>query len=523
MMDQNYNIALDCIDEKALNPQTATNTAMAFIRGEIPNEAGQKLTYRNLMGLTNQMANTFERLGFKSQDRVLIKLPNCPEFPLAFFGAIKAGLLPIPLSNQLTFDEIKHVIQDSQPVALISSLDECLKKVSTHYENLKIFVVCPKDDEKPSNSHRFQEELMQQTAYYRVKETRPNDPAFCLYTSGTQGKPKAVIHAHRSIPSHDRYVNNWLNFQKGDIVFNTGSLDWSYSLTSTMMDIMRHGGCSLYYGDRPEAQEILYLIQKYDITTLMSSPSYYRNLLDLLMEYKVDLKQLRVCLSAGEKLSENLKQKFHELTRRQIFEGLDMTENSVYLTQPYGRPPAKGAAGLNSDPNTIKVLKKDLTPAGVNEEGILATHFSHPGLMLGYAKLIENQLDYDLPLAGDWFLSDDRAYSDSNQNIYLMGKQIDMIAFGDVEISPLEIETIINNLPEIHECAAVARQFEASKTQIEVFCVPSHQESQLDRLRNKILKTCQENLAPHKIPRRIHFVNQLPRTRNGKVLRRELV
>lgn len=504
-----YNIALDCVDKNAGSLVNKHKTALIFVGQTL-----KRLTFSNLEGLTNRFANILKDLGILPGSRLILRAPNSPEFPVVFLGAVKAGVIPIPISPLLTWHELKFLLSDSKAAVLFTTKEllppELLKnreKMLTH-----ILLKSPKDEPVPKGTLRFEDLLYKASPHFMATPTDADNPAYWLYTSGTEGEPKAVVHAHRSIRAHDVRARIWQDFKEGDVVFNTSSLNWSYALTCSLLDVWRHGLTSLIYEGPPEPEILCKIVRDFQVTTFMSVPGIYRRLARYLKEEGGGFGPVRVALSAGESLDEEVRRTFQESTGLEIHGGLGMTEHSVYLIQPHGNPIVPGA-GVTLSGHRIAVLREDLTQASPGEVGILASHRSCPGLMLGYHNRLEEEKRV---FRGEWFLSDDLAKRDETGSIFFVGRRDDVITAGGYRISPMEIESALNQSPEVAESAAVATQF------IRAFVVLKTGIQPAEELREKILAFASTQLASYKMPRDIVFLKELPKTSNGKIKRREL-
>jgi acyl-coenzyme A synthetase/AMP-(fatty) acid ligase len=521
-----YNIALDCIDKHARSLYTKHKTAMIFVREDF---SVQRLTFSNLEGLTNRIANALRGLGLQAGERLLLRLCNGPEFPVTFLGAIKAGLIPIPTSPLQTWHELKFLLEDSEASVLVTSKELFpqelfLEKPPSLKQTL---LLSEKNSPLPPGTLRWADLLKNAPPSFQTEPTAADAPAFWLYTSGTEGKPKAVIHSHRSIRAHDGRARVWQDLQKDDVVFNTSSLNWSYALTCGMLDLWRHGVTPLIDGGPSAPERIGDLIRRFGVTTFMSVPAIYRRLVESFENgEEKPFAKVRVCLSAGEKLPAGTRDRFRKATGLEIYEGLGMTEHSVYLVQPYHEPLVLGSCGRPVPGTRIAILRDDLTEAPAGETGILSSHRSCEGLMLGYHYKNPPSPPFDKGglggFHGDWFLSGDLASRDETGNFFFVGRRDDVITAGGYRISPLEIEAVLNQMEWVSESAAVGEELEPGKTIVSAFVVLREGTSPEKETAEKIKSLSAEKLAKYKIPRRILFVDSLPKTQSGKIKRNGL-
>lgn len=527
MPNKLYNIALDCVDKNAQSLHNKHKLALIY---QAEGAAPLKLSFANLEGLTNRMANAFKGLKLAKGDRVVLRLANSPDFPIAFLGAIKAGLIPIPTSPLFTWEELKFILEDSQASALITSKELLTKEILEQNSTSVRELICllPREDDslnlfkqsKPRLS-RFQDLLKNSPPQFSTEVTSENDPAFWLYTSGTEGKPKAVIHAHRSIPAHDARAKLWQDLRFNDVVFNTSALNWSYALTSGLLDLWRHGLPTLIYEGALTAEKICKVVKHFGVTTFMSVPGIYQRLVEYLgnPENGMPFSQVRVCNSAGEKLSEELRAQFKLLTGLEIYEGLGMTEHSVYLAQRVGEEIVPHSCGQALPQQNIAIVDESGRELANGTPGILASSRSCAGLMLGYHKRPHEE---ESCFAGDWFLSGDIAQQDEAGNFFFLGRRDDVITAGGYRISPLEVERVLNEMESVAESAVVGREDMKGKTFVKAFIVLKENISADPKQKEEILHKAKEKLAPYKCPKEIEFIESLAKTSNAKLQRKSL-
>ncbi len=520
MKSKEYNIALDCVDKNGQSLHNKHKPALIYVK---EGSAPVKLNFANVEGLTHRMANAFRNLGLEKGQRIVLRLQNCPEFPITFLAAIKAGLIPIPTSPLLTWKELKFILEDSEAASLIMSDDLIPDEIEKDKpDSLKQSIaLSPQKEQIRKGFLRWQDLLKNSAPEFTTIPTLGEDPAFWLYTSGTEGKPKAVIHAHRSIPAHDARAKLWQDLRFNDVIFNTSSLHWSYALTSGLLDLWRHGLPTVIYQGHLSAEKICHLIKHFGVTTFMSVPGIYHRLVEYLEnnDAKKYFSQVRVCNSAGEKLTEEVRKKFKELTGLEIYEGLGMTEHSVYLCQRVSEEIIPHSCGKPIPDQKISIVDElgNELPAGT--PGILASHRSCPGLMLGYHQRPDEETKY---FSIDYFLSGDLAQQDEEGNFFFLGRRDDILTAGGYRISPLEIEVALNEIPDISESAVVDKELIAGKTSLAAYLVLDKECSDPEAKIQEIRSALKDSLASYKIPKEFYFVESLPKTSNGKIQRKLL-
>ncbi|MBI2340084.1 MAG: acyl-CoA synthetase [Deltaproteobacteria bacterium] len=495
---EHYNIVTDCLDKHASD---TSKMALLFVDEAL---SVHFFTFCELAESSRRFSAGLVHHGFKAGDRLVLRFPNGPKFPVAFLGAARIGVILIPSSPLLTEGELDFLVQDSEAKGVVT----------------------------PEN---FSEFAGDESSKFEMMPVSKSGPAFWLYTSGTEGQPKAVIHAHRSIPAHDERVRLWQDLKSDDVVFNTSSLNWSYALTCGLLDVWRHGAAVAVYSGEITPEKIGRVIQECGVTVFMSVPGIYRKLAGYFREGAMPLQGVRVCLSAGEKLPGEVRHDFKKAVGLEIYEGLGMTEHSVYLVQRYGEPIVEGSCGRPLPGSRIAILREDLSECEPDEIGILASHRSCEGLMIGYHQtksppaplckggkggILEGPGFY-----GEWFLSGDLAYRDVGGNFFFVGRRDDVITAGGYRISPMEVEAVLNRHPAVLESAVIEREIEPGKTIVVAHVVgreaPACRSGRVSA--PELIAHAAQHLAKYKLPREVVFVDSLPKTRNGKIRRKELL
>ncbi len=518
-----HNLAYDCADKHALSLHNKHKTALLYFATDSTSQslrAPLRITYESLSAMSHRMANALLACGLREKERVLLRLPNLPEFPISFLGSVAAGIIPIPTSPLLKEPELRLLLQDSEATALVTTPSLLPENfIQSRPATLrKIFLVTTPQEKIPEGCLRWQDEIKHASSQFSTRPVLPRDPAYWLYTSGTTGMPKAVIHSHQSIRAHDSRARYWQDLKASDVIFNTSALNWSYALTAGMLDVWRHGLTSVLYSGPCTAENVLAVVQRASVTVFMSVPGIYRRLNDLLANGDKRMSQVRVCNSAGESLCSELRKQFYEHSGKQIYEGLGMTEHSVYLVQRVGEKIVPGSPGQPLPEQKVTILQKDFSESSVGEIGVLATHRSCPGLMLGYHNRPEEEARC---FQGEWFLSGDLASRDMAGNYFFHGRNDDLISAGGYRIAPLEVERVLQSHPQVEEALVFeahsksGSRFLAAQVVLNAHTIPSEQ------LQSELLNYAEQHLAHYKVPREVQFTAALPHGSTGKLLRRK--
>lgn len=472
------------------------------------------LTFSELHNAANRFGHLLEQAGLEKGARVLIKLPNCPEYPVVFLGAIRAGYIAAPLSNMLTSSEAAFIADDCNAGALVCNKAEWQKLKHDLKHGFRVVVITDADSSEENIRAYSEIGNTESSDFDTVSEV--NDPAYLVYTSGTTGKPKGVLHAHRSLLGRLPAASAWFDFSRPQVIMHTGKLNWTYVLGSAMMDPLFHGHTVVAYDGPNDPKKWLELIARHQCTTFIAVPTIYRQILQKTEGSIDDVPTLTHCMSAGEKLSEQVLHDFKDRFGLYIHEGLGMSEISYYLSQPPGVPLKPGATGMVQPGHRVELFNKEMQPVDAGEEGMIVIAADDPGLFLRYY----NRPDADKKAVKDgWFMTGDYAVRDEDGYVFFMGRKDDIINSFGFRVSPFEIERILKDHGAVAECAVVGEEIAPQKTLISA-AVVRHKGADVSE--EEIISFLAEKLAQYKVPKKVTFFESLPRTRNGKILRKEL-
>ena len=518
-----FNIAVACLDNSyKADSHQSDNIAI------IVDEQGkrlQQLTYDELDKRSNQVAHCLESLGCKKSDRVMLCLPNCMEFPLAFFGAVKLGAIAVPSSMLLSGDELDYLAKDSGAKVLVTTSEHWAKLEKLAGPSHQISSVILVDKKQPSQDttssvklYSWQTELHAASDQFDPYQTKANDPAYLVYTSGTTGYPKGVLHAHRALLGRIPAARRWFDYDenKTDRILHSGKFNWTYVLGTALMDPLLLGKTVIVYEGQADAETWPKLIAKHQCSIFIGVPTLYRQIIQKTKITKKDVPSLRYCMCAGEHLSDELYEAWKERFELTIYEAIGMSECSYYLSQHPTQPVKPGSAGLPQPGHCIFLLNEHLDPVADNEEGMLCIGLIDPGLFLEYWNLPDTT---KASRKGNFFLTGDYAYRDEDGYIWFLGRKDDLINSFGYRISPHEIERVIKTHPDISDCVALEESIEKDK-KIVVACVILHQNSVFSE--QNLMAYTHEHLAKYKAPKKFYVMDEFPRTANGKVLRKAL-
>ena len=431
--------------------------------------------------------------GFTPGDIVLMRLGNTVDFPLAYLGAIAVGLVPVPTSSQLTAPEVAKMVAQLSPRAILRDPS----------------VACPEDTGLP---------VIDTTALSRMRALPPadyamGDPdrlAYIIYTSGTSGIPRAVMHAHRAIWARRMMHQGWYGLTGEDRLLHAGAFNWTYTLGTGLMDPWSVGAAALIPAEGVAPEALPALLKQHQATIFAAAPGVYRKILD--HHAKMDLPQLRHGLAAGEKLSERLRHRWHEASGTAIFEAYGMSECSTFISGSPAHPATEGRLGRPQTGRRVAILGPE-GPVGIGEEGTIAVSNRDPGLMLGYFGAEDETA---ARMRGDWFLTGDQGVMAADGQIAYLGRADDMMNAGGYRVSPLEVEAALLAHPAIREVGVTEVEVKDDTRIIAAFyCGMPANEADLKAF-------AAARLARYKQPRAYVHVEALPSGANGKILRRAL-
>ena len=485
-------------------------------------------TYADLARRTSQFAQLLRRQGVAPDDRVLIRLPNSIDYPTAFLGAMKAGCIAVPTSTLLTVDEILYLIKDSGAKVLVMDhvmwrqLAPRLAAARSDLPSAKLALLSG-DGQRVScdgiDALDLAPALDAISAWSAPHATRANDPAYLVYTSGTTGYPKGVLHAHRALIGREPASKYWFNFNPGSIdrILHSGKFNWTYVLGSGLMDPLYLGKTVIVHEGKSDANLWIRLIAKHAATIFIGVPTIYRQIVQKTTMRKLDVPTLRFCMSAGEHLSDDMLTQWRERFGMDIFEAVGMSEFSYYLSQSIHRPIRAGSAGFAQPGHDIKLLNPDtLEEVAAGNEGMIAVPEHDPGLFLRYWNLPEETAKY---CHDGYFFTGDYARVDADGYLWFLGRRDDIVKSFGYRVSPYEVERVLKSHPGVADCACVGELIEHDKVIVVAYIVP---QAGVDVGPDDLLSFGKQHLAAYKAPKRIYFAHDFPRTKNGKILRRDI-
>ncbi|MCL0061528.1 aldolase/citrate lyase family protein [Thermodesulfovibrionales bacterium] len=485
------------------------------------------ISYKELADQSDRFAAFMLSIGIKERDRILIFLKNSLAYPISFFGILKAGMIGVPTSTLLSGSEVKYLAMDSQAKAIVLSApmyDNLFPYFEDLY-NLKNIIVAGIDsvDElrKPKKIQVYSlKKVLEVTSPIKNPyNSKVGEPAYLVYTSGTSGFPKGVLHSHRSLLGRTPASKYWFDFKEHDLILHSGKFNWTYVLGSGLMDPLYHGHMVIAHEGENNPDTLINLIKKHNCTIFIGVPTIYRQIIQKTKYTQDDTPSLRHCMSAGESLSAEIIGAWQERFNQNIYEAIGMSELSYYISHSVYQPIRPGSAGFVQPGHLVKILNPDtLEEVGIEEEGMICVSLDDPGLFLEYWHLEEETRKAK---RNGYFFTGDYAKKDKDGYIWFLGRKDDIINTFGYRVSPYEIERIMKMHPKVADCVALGLDVEAGKTIVVAAIIPHGDISEGEE--QHILEYGQENLARYKCPKQLFIRSDFPRAKNGKVIRKELV
>ncbi len=516
---ERLNIGVACLD-RHLGTPIADRVAMVV---EDDARGTSHATYAELADRTSRFAQLLRDLGAGPGERVLIRLPNSLDYPTAFLGAMKRGAISVPTSTLLTAEEVLYLARDSGATVIVIDKPAWASFGARLAESpaLRFALLAGPGPIAPRAGLEvldLERALAGVGTCAAPHSTRPSDPAYLVYTSGTTGYPKGVLHGHRSLVGRMPAAEYWFDLDPaGDRIVHSGKFNWTYVLGSAMMDPLYHGHTVIAHEGRNNATTWPRLIAEHGATVFIGVPTVYRQILQKTAFTQRDIPTLRHCMSAGEHLSDEVLARWRERFGRDIYEAVGMSEFSYYLSQSKHRPIRPGSAGFPQPGHAIRLLDPEtLREAPAGEEGMICVPEDDPGLFIEYWNLPEETAK--LRHHG-WFFTGDYARYDADGYIWFLGRKDDIIKSFGYRVSPYEVERVLKSHPAVADCACVGEEVEPDKRLVVAYVIP---QAGSPVSADELLAFGREHLASYKAPKVVYLARDFPRTKNGKILRREI-
>jgi benzoate-CoA ligase family protein len=512
-------------DPSRISFSSRFNVAVPFIdrhlqegRGDkvaIYASSGAQISYTDLAEQVDRCGNALLGLGIGPGERVIMIVKDCPEFFYCFWGAIKAGIVPVPLNTLLRAEEFAFMLADSYCSVLVYS-PEYRVEVRLALEQMETppsRVLCV-DNEDASLATL----IADASPVLPPAETSADDDCFWLYTSGSTGRPKGAIHRHRDmVVISQRCGVETLGIGEEDICFSASKLFFAYGLGNGLAFPLWVGASAVLYDGHPTPESTFGMIERFRPTLYFGVPTLYAVQLQALDSQRPDLSSVRYCVSAGEALPADIFHRWRQQTDLTIVEGIGSTETLHMFISNRLDDVRAGSSGRPIAGYEARIVDETGAEVSPNVSGQLLIR----GDSTARCYWNRPQKTAETMVRG-WLKTGDTYIKDEEGYYHYCGRDDDMLKVGGIWCSPIEIEGRLIEHPAVLEVAVVAQRDEANLVKPAAYIVLTDGQRGAAELEEKLREHCKHGLAHYMYPRWFHFVDELPKTATGKIQRFKL-
>ncbi|XP_011787269.1 PREDICTED: acyl-coenzyme A synthetase ACSM3, mitochondrial [Colobus angolensis palliatus] len=521
-----FNFAKDVLDqwtnmEKA--GKKPSNPAFWWINGK-----GEEVrwSFEELGSLSRKFANILsEACSLQRGDRVILILPRVPEWWLANVACLRTGTVLIPGTTQLTQKDILYRLQSSKANCIITNdvLAPAVDAIAPKCENLHSKLIVSENSREGWGN--LKEMMKCVSDSHTCVKTKHNEIMAMFFTSGTSGYPKMTAHTHSSyglgLSVNGRF---WLDLTPSDVMWNTSDTGWAKSAWSSVFSPWIQGACVFaHHLPRFEPTSVLQTLSKYPITVFCSAATVYRMLVQNDMA-SCKFKSLKHCVTAGEPITPDVTEKWRNKTGLDIYEGYGQTETVLICGNFKGMKIKPGSMGKPSPAFDVKIVDVNgnvLPPGQEGDIGIQVLPNRPFGL---FAHYVDDPSKTASTLRGNFYITGDRGYMDEDGYFWFVARSDDIILSSGYRIGPFEVENALNEHPSVAESAVVSSPDPIRGEVVKAFIVlnPDYKSHDQEQLIKEIQEHVKKSTAPYKYPRKVEFIQELPKTISGKTKRNEL-
>jgi benzoate-CoA ligase family protein len=481
-------------------------------------------SYKELCADASRWGHGFQSLGLKRGDRILMFLDDTPAYPAAFFGAVRAGFVPLLINTLTPPDLLQFYLSDAAATVAAADADFCSRfdAVACKDTPLHTLIVVNGNagDHAAPDAIAADAWLRNFSTDLAEADTLRNEMAFWMYSSGSTGRPKGIVHLqHDMAYSEAAFARNVLKLRDDDICFSVPKIFFAYGFGNSITFPFSVGAATLLLPGQPKPATIFTAIEQFRPTVFFGLPTLYTSLTKADSAAATDFSSLRMALSAAEVLSTEVFNGWKALTGLEIVEGLGSTEVlHIYLSN---RPERKklGAAGLRVPGYEILLKDKDGREVADDEEGILWVRGD------SNTPLYWNRPDKTAETIreGGWIYTGDRFVRDHDGFHFFRGRADDLIKISGQWVYPLEVELCLADHPDIRECAVFAAELPDRRMTLKAVVVMNRSDFDAGDATRRLQDYVKAKLLPYKYPREITFIEELPKTGTGKIDRQAVM
>ena len=516
-----YNFGFDVVDKWAED-----RTKLALISIDRTGRHDRYHTFYDLSRASDRFAAVLQKIGLKKGDRVLVILQSIPEWYIALIGMSKLGVVPMPGTVLLTSKDIEYRINRAEGTMVLTDLDhaDAVEIAKPHCPTLKHLMLV---DGKRAGWFNYDEEMHEIAVPLdreKLQRTKSTDPMLIYFTSGTTGHPKMVLHTHSYPLGHEVTARFAQSLTDRDLHWTVSETGWAKAAWGKLYGQMITGAAVIQWEapGRFDPDGLLRAMEKYGVTTFCAPPTVYRMLIQMDLS-KYDLK-LRHSMSAGEPLNPEIIRVWKKAFGLEVYDFYGQTETVCVLSNFPFMKIKYGSVGKPTPGHDVRIVDDDGRERKANEEGNIALYIGEtrpPGLFKEYWKDAEIM---EHAFRGDYYFTGDRGYKDEDGYFWFVGRDDDVIKSSGYRIGPFEVESALMEHPAVAECAVVGAPDPQGVRGIVVkaFVVLTQGYKPSEALTRELQEHVKTTTAPYKYPRLVEYMDELPKTITGKILRREL-
>jgi benzoate-CoA ligase family protein len=475
-------------------------------------------TYGSLAERVERFGHVLRSLGVRREERALLCLVDSIDWPTAFLGAIKAGVVPVPVNTLLTEDDYRFMLDDSRARLLVVS-EELYPKFAKAIGASKSLERVVVSGEKAHGHSRFEDLLAAAATEAVTAPTVRDDICFWLYTSGSTGRPKGAVHTHADLTLTDElYAKPFLGLAENDVCYSVAKLFFAYGLGNALTFPMSAGATTILLPHRPTPDLVADILRKHRVTVFFAVPTFYAGFLASADAPQRAETKLRRCVSAGEALPPDVGRRWSERYGCDILDGLGSTEMlHIFLSNRAGEV-KYGTTGKPVPGYDIRLVDDDGAIVQTRGEmGELQVRGPTSAIMYW-----NNREQSRATFLGEWTRSGDKYIEDEDGCFVYCGRRDDMLKVSGMYVSPFEVEGALQSHPDVLEAAVVGWPDEDTLIKPKAFVVLKSPETASDELALALQNHCRQKLAAFKYPRWLEFRHELPKTATGKIQRFKL-
>jgi acetyl-CoA synthetase/medium-chain acyl-CoA synthetase len=495
----------------------ATDRSRVALYWEDEHGRRARLTFWDVKDASNRCMNGLSGLGLRRGEPLLVMLPRLPAWHITMVGGLKLGALVVPCTASLRAKDIAYRVRHSGARGIVTTVEQVPEVEAALAGGLELPVRIAVGG-APAGWHDFEQVLERAAPSGTPARTAASEPALCYYTSGTTREPKAVLHAHAYTFAHRYTGAYWYDLQRTDLHWTTADTGWAKAAYGVLFGPWMNGSAVFMYHGPFDPERELELLARNEVSVLCAAPTEYRLLVKQTLS-RWRLPRLRHCVGAGEPLNPEVIHTWHDAFGVMIHDGYGQTESALLAANLPGLPIRPGSMGKPFPGHDLRVIDDDGRECSPGDVGDLALRGTTPAMFLEYWK---DPAATAACRRGEWYVTGDRATRDQDGYLWFVGRADDVIISAGYRIGPFEVESALLEHPAVLESAVVASPDPDRGAVVKAFVVLRPGQTPSDTLVTELQNHVKRTTAPYKYPRRIEFVDALPKTVSGKIRRVEL-